>query len=92
MGDYRFCLKAEFHMGDVEDKCDMWVNYSPGTHTGIDRRVEEWLDALFRRGIESIDNKIYEADVQARERERKEADDEILRQAEEIKKRRAGET
>lgn len=92
MGDYRFSFKAKLSMGDVEEEKDMWLNYSPG-ETNIDRRVEEWLDDVFRRGKDSIDNAIFEAREEARTRERKEAEDEILRQADEIRKRRQrGET
>lgn len=39
MGDFRFSFKAKFKMGDVEDDCDMWLNYSQGDYGSIDRRV-----------------------------------------------------
>lgn len=69
MGDFRFSFKAEFSMGDVEDKCDMWLNWSPGEDVAIDQRVLDWLRRNFEAGETSIRDGIYEGQREARERE-----------------------
>lgn len=73
MGDYRFSFKAEFQMGDVSDKTDMWLNYTPRDGI-IDHRVIEWLEDLFEKGEQSINDAIYggEIDETARQHEEKE--------------------
>lgn len=89
MGDYRFRLKISFKMGNVADNCDVWLNYSRAEFTNIDRSVEKWLDDLFERGVRNIvDGKMNGADVEARKKECKEAEDEVLKEADKIRKHR----
>ena len=88
MGDFRFHFEAKFSMGDVEDSCNMSLNYSEGEGS-IDKRVFDWLSKCFEAGRDNIRSRLHEADVEARDREMAIEEDAILAQAEEIKKRRA---
>lgn len=91
MGDFRFSLKAKFSMGDVEDECDMWLNWSPDEMVDpyIDRRVLEWLRKNFEAGVDDIRTRMSEADYAYKERKRVEEEDRILAEADEIRARRA---
>lgn len=91
MGDFRFSFKATFEMGNVKDKCDMWLDWSPDNEVHpIDRRVIEWLRTNFERGVRDIRDSIYMAERATRDNQREE-EDRILAQAEEIRKKRQSE-
>lgn len=90
MGDFRFSFKATFEMGNVKDECDMWLNWSPrdGDAYPVDHRVIEWLRMNFERGVDDIRGAMLDERLNAERRTRREEEDRILAQAEEIKAQR----
>lgn len=94
MGDFRFSFKATFAMGNVEDKCDMWLNWSPYDGDGhpIDHRVIEWLRGNFEKGVADIRDAMSKANEVSAACARREEEDRILAQADVIRARRETES
>ena len=76
MGDHRASIKIEMSFHGVEGKCDMWINYSDFTSEvrGIDRRVVEWLQDIYDRGMEKYNDAVFESQREERERKQRESD------------------
>ena len=75
MGDFRASIKIEFSMGDVKDKADFWINWSPDEEFGgIDRRIGKWIYDIADRGSARIRESMYEGlrEQGARETEKEE--------------------
>jgi hypothetical protein len=92
MGDFRFSFKATFEMGSIKDTCDMWLNWSPdegGDTYPVDKRAIEWLRVNFEKGVEDIREAMRQSDTEGRSRERREEEDRILAQADEIRAQRS---
>lgn len=87
MGDFRFCFKGTFRMGNVEQTRDMWLNYTPVEGGIIDETVLAWLEEVFLMGEQSIKDIIERPEIEE-DPEIVRVEDEIIRQAELIKERR----
>ena len=68
MGDHRASIKIEMEFHGIKDKTDMWINYWPHECCGMDKKVIDFFDSVYRRGMEKYDENIaeYEKDVQER--------------------------
>lgn len=89
MGDFRFSFKATFTMGNVEDTCDMWLNWSPGDDAyPVDHRVISWLQKNFSDGIADIRDATSESRRKCDEQNLREEENRILAEADAIRARR----
>ena len=59
MGDHRASIKIEMKFHGIEDKADMWINYSPEGDYNMDRRVVDFFNGVYKRGMVEY-NKIME--------------------------------
>lgn len=51
MGDHRASIKIEMEFHGVKDKTDMWINYYPDSEYGIDKRIVEFVESVYDRGM-----------------------------------------
>ena len=61
MGNHRASIKIEFRMHGVEDKTDMWINWSPD-HTDCDPRIYEWFAEVAGRALAKYEEQRRERD------------------------------
>lgn len=66
MGDHRASIKIEMEFHGVKEKTDMWINYFPHDCCNMDRRVIEFFDDVYERGMAKYDK--FVAKERAKER------------------------
>lgn len=70
MGDFRASIQINVEMGGVEDKADMWINWSPNDD-GIDDRIvaffRNWSEKAMAKVCGDIEDG-FAANEKARER------------------------
>ena len=72
MGDHRASIKIEMEFHGIKDKADMWINYGPQECCGMDKRVVEFFESVYSRGIEKFNETMAEYEKDAQERKEKE--------------------
>lgn len=78
MGDHRANIKVEFTIHDKTYRQEWgWINYS-ADEDGIDRRIVEWFDECWQDAYGRYSTAMYEADIENRERRKREAELEEL--------------
>lgn len=78
MGDHRASIKIEFKMHGVEEKVDMWINWSPDDEYRCDRRIPEWCAEVAQRARAKWEDEQWEAEREQREAATKRAELEEL--------------
>lgn len=58
MGDHRASIKIEMEFHGVKDSTDMWINYVPESCCSMDRRVADFFQSVYERGMD-----IYQAEM-----------------------------
>lgn len=51
MGDHRADIKIEMEFNGIKDKCDMSINYFPEDCCNMDRRVTDFFNGIYKRGM-----------------------------------------
>ena len=51
MGDHRASIKIEMSFHGIEDKTDMWINYWPQECCNMDKRVVDFFNSVYERGM-----------------------------------------
>lgn len=69
MGDHRASIKIEMEFHGVKDKTDMWINYYPDDEYGIDRRVVEFIQEVYDKGMKVYDKRLEQSRKEQREKE-----------------------
>ena len=59
MGDHRMNIKIEIEFHGVKQKTDMWINYIKDSMCETDRRIIEFIDGVYQKGM-----KVYNKDVE----------------------------
>ena len=72
MGDHRASIKIEMEFHGIKDKCDMWINYYPHECCGMDKRVIEFFESVYERGMHVYDGLIADAEKDQREKSERE--------------------
>ena len=55
MGDHRANIKIEITFHGVKDSVDMWINYFPEGCCNVDRRVTEFIEKVYLKGMKKWD-------------------------------------
>lgn len=72
MGDHRFSIKGTMYMHGIEQKLDMWINWSPDFE-GLDPRVTGTIRSFVEKAMEKYHDELYEySKLQEAERENSE--------------------
>ena len=58
MGDHRANIKIEMEFHGIKDSCDMWINYFPGEYDGVDDRIIEFIQDIYKKGMAKYDKEI----------------------------------
>jgi len=64
MGDHRANIKIEMEFHGVKDSCDMWVNYSPEGCCGMDQRVIDFFERVYKKGMAKYDRQMAEYEAE----------------------------
>ena len=58
MGDHRASIKIEFEFHGVKDKTDMWINYWPEECCNMDKRVSEFFNKVYEKGMRKYEDQM----------------------------------